>query len=281
MRRPQHLSATSSREAITLAKQLLCEGRTQEEVAALTGLSQATVSRIRSGKSGADIPWPDGSLGAMPEKERKVEASWSADSARYFDLPSSFQERILELVNERRRECGLLPIPETSESYQRMLADPVFSADPEAVRLAQQEEDRRAGALMREFDGILAETLTERSCESVDSILDATSQDVSREVRRELMEPEYSVTSWGALQQLKSIYVSRAELQQDYLYLEAACASLAILLESPSNLNSEELHRQALRMRAILASHPTLVARIEAMWKTRLSKEDDLMAKSE
>lgn len=45
-------------------KASLYRGNTQALVASRFGISQATVSKILHGRTGASVPWPDGTVGA-------------------------------------------------------------------------------------------------------------------------------------------------------------------------------------------------------------------------
>lgn len=52
-------------------KRELWNGRRQQALAFQFGVTQASVSRIETGRSWASVEWPDGSKGALPEARRK------------------------------------------------------------------------------------------------------------------------------------------------------------------------------------------------------------------
>lgn len=291
MRRPSHLSPATPQERVAYAKSLLWEGRPVSEVATLTTLSEGLVSRIKSGKAHHSVPWPDGSLGPMPERTGVLapapeEESWSGDTLRFLELPTDFQDRILTVVNERRGELGLPLIPNTSEAYQRLLSAPpeeqIWEVD--ALRAARVEEDRRMATAMREFDGILSENVTLRSDEAIDAILAAT-RDAPAPAEPAHVEPiapqDYDKLPLNALRvafedcpALRAAYAAG-----DALLLEAFSVVLWQLRAAPSMWTRPEVVREATALRARFATFPSLREAIEGEWKDLLAhsarKEDE------
>lgn len=270
-RKPNRLASAVPSEAVSVAKRLLFEGRSQLDVAALTGISQPTLSRIRAGKSHADVPWPDGTCGPMPEKDAAIGPRWSTDAARFLDMPTEFQNRVLELVNERRAEIGMPPMPTSSENYQALLEDPTFALDPDAAQAAQAAEDQRISTLMREFDGLLSEALVERSDERIQDILEQTSALTASppEPTPSPEPPKYQTLAWGSVQQLDLHLVRRAVQAKDYLYLEAISAVL-VLYENFGVDNIDMLDKLVRQFRSLLEPHVELVKRIEEKWRLTL-----------
>jgi len=101
-------------------KALLWKGTSQDRIALVTGASQSTISRIRAGKAQENVPWPDGSTGAMPEGQAP-EVDWSTDAARLLAYPDMMQKQIFAVVNEARRESGQSEIPPTDTSYLELM----------------------------------------------------------------------------------------------------------------------------------------------------------------
>lgn len=157
-----------------IAKRLLWQGTPQLKVAALTGLSQSTISRIVNGKLHASIPWPNGETGAQPDKNTKDER-WSAESRRFISYPTEVQKSILHAVNARRGDVGLPPIPERSEKYEALL-NPAFEEESQDYDYVEiyEAEDKRLSTIVEEFDALVAEQRTQIRQTDIRNILSDT-----------------------------------------------------------------------------------------------------------
>ena len=164
-------------------KGLLWKGTSQERVAVLTGASQSTISRIKAGKAHENVPWPDGSLGPMPESQTR-EPEWSADASRLLAFPDMMQQRIFAVVNEARRNSDQPEIPPTDTTYLDYLDAEGGDQEWEASALlrAREAEDKRLSLLMIEFDEIVAEERTVLHEESARAIIVSTRQEPLDEV---------------------------------------------------------------------------------------------------
>lgn len=158
----------------SLVKKLLYEGRSQDRVSLLTGLSQPAISRIARGAVYAAVPWPDGSRGPQPlQHSEPNEYGWSADTKRYLNFPPEMQERILMAVNEQRKATGYPPIPDRADSYKQLLdleeeEDIAEGLNSDIIERATRDEDMRLTTVMREFDLlVLAERTALREQDSI------------------------------------------------------------------------------------------------------------------
>ncbi|KKL28051.1 hypothetical protein LCGC14_2378980, partial [marine sediment metagenome] len=81
-------SRLNDEENSTLKGLIWSGGLTQGEIASEfqkkygKHVSQATVSRLRSGTLGVHIPWPDGSIGRLPLSQQRLTDEWSQDAQR-------------------------------------------------------------------------------------------------------------------------------------------------------------------------------------------------------
>lgn len=150
---------TLTAERIGLIKRLLAEGRTQEHIAAIVGVAQASVSRIKTGEMGAEVQWPSGQTGELPAAsyEKRVE-KWSHKAQAYLSFPEEMQVHILDVVNEQRREAGWDEVPPADPTYMSYLQqEQQLSLDERATSLekAVDSEDRRIVRVMEEFQQIM------------------------------------------------------------------------------------------------------------------------------
>ena len=153
-------------------KAMLYEGASQERISGLLGGDQSTISRIKSGQTHGDVPWPNGATGAMPvesdRRGRKDGDKWSHDARIYLDMPGEVQNRILDVVNKQRRETGLDPIPAADDVYESYLNDPDVTDESVALYEARDSEDARIRQVMAEFREISeVERANQRAAEAV------------------------------------------------------------------------------------------------------------------
>lgn len=272
---PSRIKQSLSVDSVTIIKRLLWLGRTQEEVAAILGVSQSTVSRIRSGRRYGDIPWPDGSTGPLPEGQRsRVLQDWSDEARRFLDHPEEIQERILSIVNKRRAEEGRDPIPPRSAVYQDFLDSDPSDQVWEAAHLveARRAEDRRLSQTMLEFESILLEEVALRSAEETASILEATRSE-QREVdvhsKGTVETLTYDKLPWEQVKRLarNNPLVTQAVAEEDAVLAEAICIMFHELKGSPSSWGQPEVQSQIVKLAGRIRELPKLVEAIEGTFE--------------
>lgn len=264
---------------VAYVKRLLWEGRSQTHIAALCGVSQGFVSRVRSGTLHADVQWPDGSTGGLRTRlEHDAQAAtpneegWSTDATRFLTFPSDMQVRILQIVNDRRRELGMESLPQAATAYQDMLQMDAHDAAFEhaAVGQARLEEDRRLTTIMREFDGLLTEQVAVRSDEAALAILQRTRASAPQVLIPQAADTmEYDKLPWAFVSQVGGslTIVRKANTSADALLKEACCVIFHHLRNSPSAWQLPEATEQIVKLRERLAQFPRLVASITEEYK--------------
>lgn len=159
-------------------KEMLWKGRKQSIIHAITKASQASISRIKTGETHADVPWPNGEVGGIPSSASDPisEVDWSADAKRFLTFPEEMQARILLVVNKRRVESSQVEIPAIAPSYKTYLeadeSDRVWEAA--ALEDARKSEDSRLSILMTEFDELVEEENAVRKDEDTRQIFSQT-----------------------------------------------------------------------------------------------------------
>jgi hypothetical protein len=268
-RRPPTDAAT-----IKVVKDMLFAGKPQERISAVTGVSQSTISRVKAGKSHGEVPWPDGSIGPLPERTVQ-EVNWSSDAQRYLTFPTPMQERILEVVNARRSDLSIPPIPEMSEGYKQLLdADPA-DAEWEAARLidARKAEDERCATIIREFDVLTSEELdTRREQEALD-IFEATRG--SRSTPADTLPPPapppltYDKMPWETVLELApSLRIVQEAYTADACMKEAICIVFHALRNSQTSWSTAVAAKQVRETADVLRGQPEgAVAELEAYYK--------------
>jgi hypothetical protein len=257
------------KELARTAKAMLYVGRPQAHVAAVLGISQASVSRLKSGTIHEDVPWPSGDLGAIPRDTRQTEkvVKWSETAALFQAYPEELQIRIFEIVNVRRAAVDLPPIPPLAPEYQQYLEsqDEEGEEDPfefTGVERAQIAEDRRVCQLMKEFDDVLEEETAQQRCEEIFAVLAATrGQDDPRDVPQ-LDTPQtpliYRKMSWEDVCEVggRVGVVQKAIGGDDPALCEACCIVFYELRNSVPSWKSASVEEQIYRIRDRLKSEP-------------------------
>jgi hypothetical protein len=219
-------------DKIAVVKKLLMEGRSQAHVAAVVGIGQASVSRIKKGDLGADVPWPgSGKTGALPTSpaEKRIER-WSPRAAAYMTFNEDMQQHILDVVNEHRRQAGIGEIPPAAPLYLMYLQSEDSLTPDEVVdglEDAVQAEDNRLCQLMEEFQALLdVEAQRSRDRELFD-LLSATSENGRVDSTHPITSTsdiEYDALTLEQLLELAGKVPIVAEaLEQGSLNLELAC----------------------------------------------------------
>ena len=168
-----------NKERARFVKELLYNGREQDEIAKMAGIDQSTISRIKAGKLHGDVQWPNGEVGPIPiEADRRARndehLKWSTEVEAFNSMPAQLQDRIFQVVNDNRAAQGVDPIPEAAPEYSDYLTSPAEAEDAIDLIRARDAEDMRIRELMREWRELLeAERASQRSDELL-HILDAT-----------------------------------------------------------------------------------------------------------
>lgn len=107
-------------EEIGQVKEMLWDGNmSQQDIGARFFMSQATISRIKAGFLGSDVPWPDETLGAMSNSRMRSikEARFSSAGRRPIHeqpIPSAEAQAMAPLVEaeveriKKQREKDLI-----------------------------------------------------------------------------------------------------------------------------------------------------------------------------
>ena len=98
---PKHLPIST----VQTIKQRIWDGELLELIAASVGCSESLVGNIASGHKWSAIPWPDGSIGALPTSQRNLILT-ARKEARH-----AFNEATIKLVRKARRSKKLLKTP--------------------------------------------------------------------------------------------------------------------------------------------------------------------------
>jgi hypothetical protein len=219
-----------------IIKKLLWDGMENKEVATVAAvrlgrhIHPSTVSRIKTGKIGGLILWPDGSTGGMPEKSNE---DWSPDSLSLAEWPDEYQETILDIVNARRREQGIEEIPSISQDYNTYIVSSIDERDtfdPDSVKDVLRSEDRRRALLIKEFTLLQQEALEENLRESIlTTILETTEERVDPVIDIDLNEwIKYEKASWDFIVELipEHPLVLRALREKDAILAESICIAM-------------------------------------------------------
>lgn len=260
---------------VRMAKEMLWKGREQSRVAAVLGISQATVSRIKKGAIHQNIPWPDGSLGAMPTVSTlQIGAEeWSADSQRLLRMTQEMQDRILDLVNERRALTMLPTIPPMAEVYKEYLLsaeaegeDGEGDAEFEGLEQARAEEDKRLSIIMNEFTAIIDGELTkDRDADLMHAI--STTKAVNPNTPSPPYEgpPRYVVLPWSSIisKDPTNPLVREAVAIADPVRIEAICIVFKQVAQTRESWRSEGVARLVQETEERLRAHPNLIVQIK------------------
>ena len=231
---------------LTLIKKLLWDGMENKEVSALAGIRlgrpvhPSTVSRIKTGKIGGSVLWPDGSQGGM--SDRPSPEDWSPDSLSLSEWPNEYQETILHQVNERRSRLGQEEIPPISPDYQAYLQSPIEEKeyfDQFVLQDLLRTEDRRRALLINEFRILQEEALEQNLENSLENCLSDTYEE-----REDTTPPpskewfKYDKEEWASVVQLIPDHplVLRALRDKDGILSEAICIVLYNFRGDPKTL---------------------------------------------
>ncbi len=164
---------------VSQVKVEIAAGGLQKEVGDKLRISQATVSKIKSGQRYGEVPWPNGRCGSFDQAYKEApgqvmaRALWSPLTHEYMQWPEYYQMRMLEAVNKKREGRGMVPIPLVSVEWEIYMAAPIGT--PEEVnrreRIAQASEDRRRGLIMKEFNLIREAIAHEKSTREFQEML--------------------------------------------------------------------------------------------------------------
>ena len=90
---PKHLPVST----VQTIKQRIWNGELLELIAASVGCSESLVGNIASGHKWSAIPWPDGSIGALPTSQRNLILT-ARKEARHV-----FNEAVIKLIRKAHR----------------------------------------------------------------------------------------------------------------------------------------------------------------------------------
>ena len=260
-----------SKDLARTAKDMLYVGKPQIHVAAVLGISQASVSRLKSGTLHPDVPWPTGDQGAIPIRQErdKQPLRWSESSTLFQAYPEILQIRIFEIVNVKRAAIDLPPIPEVAPEYEEFLKggedeEESDEGDPfemEGLEKAQLAEDRRICQVMKEFDDILEEDTAQQRCEEIFAVLAATRDGDPRGVP-ELDTPQtpliYRKMPWEEVCERggRVNIVQKAIASDDLLLCEACCIVLYELRTSLTSWDNPAIEDEIYKVRERLSGEP-------------------------
>ncbi len=227
---PRRQSVT--KEKASLAKRMLFQGKAQTHVAAVLGVSQASISRLKSGHLYPEIAWPNGASGEIPIEDMRHSASlkWSDQAGAYQKLPEILQVRILEIVNVQRAASDLLPIPEMALVYTKYLEvedgdfDAMFERPP--IEVAQLAEDQRISMLMDEFHKIIDIDMSFRREQDTIDILKATQDSQEDEPPHRAARPlVYRKLEWDeVVQRASHLDIVKKAIHMEDIHLQEACS---------------------------------------------------------
>jgi len=233
-----------------IIKKLLWDGMANQEVAVVAGVRlgrhvhPSTVSRIKTGKIGGSVLWPDGSQGGIPE--RSVE-DWSPDSMSLAEWPDEYQETILDTVNAKRRARGQEEIPPVSLDYQTYLTSPIEERqvlDPLTVQDLLKSEDRRRALLINEFKILQENALEESLQESILTCIEDTKEEREKDTPEiDMLEwIRYDKADWSAVLEIIPSHplVMEALREQDAVLAEAIAIILHNFRGDPKSLDIED-----------------------------------------
>jgi transcriptional regulator with XRE-family HTH domain len=216
---------------ISKIKALLYQGLTQIEIASTYGISQTSISRIRAGKVGGYIPWPDGSIGALPQRDRPAALS---PIAKY---PAAIQERMLSVVNADRALHDRLPIPISSAEYQEYISSQIQNPEDERslFNRAALAEDSRLRDLVSEFEGILQRARETSDRTTYEALLESTKDSETRPPPEEApyTSPVYDALPLDRVLVMKTALLAKIKASRDILALEALCIAAKLHEDSP------------------------------------------------
>lgn len=193
-------------------KAMIWERVPQEDIARRTGVAQGTVSRIKTGRLGYDVPWPSGQLGALPvERQHKdvieergvvTKPSVVMLAERFMAYPQEMRELMRARVNERRAVLGLPEVPECSVELETTVfgvgSEP--DVESESITLAEAAEDKRKATIMEEFEVLISEAEAEiRSRRFEDVVKRGKGKSFDPEpddVEPARLEPEWDGLEW-------------------------------------------------------------------------------------
>lgn len=261
-----------------IAKQMLFARKPAAHVSAVLGISQASISRIKTGALHPEVPWPNGDQGKMPNADAERAIQWSDATTAYQAMPELLQVRILEVVNLRRAAADLPPIPEMAQEYIEYLEREEEEDDleklwePTEVERAKFAEDKRISLIMSEFHEILEEDLAVQREEEVFRILHSTwadkldgAESLGKEERRTLVYKKLPIEE--ALELGPGVKILREALANDDKALqEACCIAFWQLRRTPQNWGHPRI---AVEVRK-------LAKRLAAEWEGEGSAQEDL-----
>lgn len=259
-------------EQARVGKLLLFQGKAQAHVAAVLGISQASISRLKAGTLCPEVPWPNGAKGPMPVEDQRhsTRMLWSSTADAYQKMPEVLQVRIFEAVNLQRAAVGLPEIPEMAPSYAEYLKstdddfDSYFERPP--IEVAQMEEDKRICILMEEWGKLIDLDIAAQRENATLEILQSTAgpQDDEPPPRQE-RKLLYNKMSWPHVVEVASHLeiVKRAIATQDVALQEACCIAFYELRHSNvKNWTSQALTRQIWKIRHRISDDEELMQRI-------------------
>jgi len=233
---------------LSFVKRLIWEGgNTQKEIAVKfaqefkKSVDQSSISRVKMGKLGRAVPWPDGFTGAFDPTRKTV--TWSSEAEEYTKWPDDIQDKILWVVNKRRRKEGLEEFPPIDMVYQNWITasalDPI--EETELMLIGKAREDNRRKNIMEEFLIITQEHMDIIRQRTFTYLLEEEVNGESKGVlspapdirlkKYEAATWEEVMYSWNRIQ-----IVKRALLDQDSILAEAIC----ILKHAVPNLDTED-----------------------------------------
>lgn len=259
-----------------LVKDMLWKGRKQSHIQIVTRVSQATISRIKTGDAHADVPWPNGEVGGIPSSlsDPIKEVDWSADAKRYLTFPEEMQARILQVVNKRRIELDLHEIPDIAPAYATYLEADGEDEVWEAVALddARKSEDTRLSILMTEFDELVEDEKAARRDEDTKNIFSQTKRERSPEddaIRPQSPTLQYETMSISDILSIdpRNSIVREVVAMEDPFLLE----SVGILFKENrmqvDGWKGASIREQVFKLAEKLKTYPDISA--------RLTKEED------
>jgi hypothetical protein len=271
---------TLTTQKARLIKEMLWKGKEQARIAVITGVSQATVSRIKKGFIHQSIPWPDGTLGAMPQISTLTrEEEWSASAQRILSFPQDMQDRIYEMVNKRRKTLDLPPIPPMASAYQEyLMSDPDEDAEMDGLEGARVEEDKRLSTIGEEFDAIVEDELSKHRDDALLNTIAATQAvNPNQPPPPYKGPPRFVELPWSSVisKDPTNPLVREAVALGDPIRIKAICIVFAQVAATQESWRSSGVARLVQEMEQRLYTYPDLVEEIRGVSKIGTEGDGD------
>lgn len=165
IRRKSHLA----KKAVLHIKELLWNGATQSQVASIYGITQPAVSRIVTGDSHPNVPWPDGSRGPAPHhkplikdfENKSIEADQNLTTIYEEKSQEEFQEKLAEEFHEEKFQITSSDIQSAERNLiKETLIDPdIEAAVIKAIQQSLESEENDLIATIAHIESGETETV--------------------------------------------------------------------------------------------------------------------------